>query len=262
MRRVILDGDLSGIDRHTFDKGSSRHLAKVLRLGIGDLFSAMDGAGNTFECRILDASPKALVASLSPAAGAIVPDPAPGIPRIALVQALPKGQKFETILRQAVEIGVSDVFPLQTRNCVAREKDGLEKKTKLERRIKIIKEALQQSGSSTQTRIHQTSDIMALPALLKDSCYGPEEALYLIFHEIPLAQASLHEYCAQASGSVVVLVGPEGGFDPQETETLRELGFKPIHISGTILRTETAAIFALATVKTLLLERKTWSLSN
>jgi 16S rRNA (uracil1498-N3)-methyltransferase len=262
MRRVVLEGDLAGKHRYTFDKDSSRHLAKVLRLGVGESFAAIDGAGNVFDCVILDASPKALVAALSPATPDPAPVLAPQIPRIALVQALPKGQKFEIILRQAVEIGVSDVFPLQTRKCVAREKDDSEKKSKLDRRRKIVKEALQQSGSGTQTKIHPSADIECLQKLLKDEGYGPEEALYLLFHELPLAQAGLHEYCAQASGSVVVLIGPEGGFDPRETETLMALGFKPVHIHGTILRTETAAIFALAAVKTLLLERKTWSLSN
>lgn len=266
MRRIVVDESLSGKERIVFDRETSRYLASVLRLGKGDRFPVLDREGLTCDCVVLDASPKALEAKLAPAPGSSEPS-APGagtagLPRIALVQALPKGQKMDLILRQAVEIGVADFFPVQTRNCVALEKDGEDRASKLRRRGKIVKEALQQSGSAIQTKVHPTVGVGELPKVLKESGYAPEEALYLLFHELPLAQAGLHEYCAQARGAAVVFVGPEGGFDPGETEGLLAAGFKPVHIRGTILRTETAAVFALAAVKTLLLERTTWSLST
>ena len=260
MRQLILPGNRAGDARLVLDEKTSRYLVRVLRLGNGDSFPALDEAGNGFSCEISEASSTAAIILLSPGDGS--GEQASGGIRLALVQALPKGQKMDLIVRQAAESGVTAIFPLQTRNCVVREKGDTDKTEKLHRRRKIVKEALQQSGSNVRTKIFPATTIEALPGLLAAEGFPAASSLYLMCHELPLAEISLHEYCAGGLLDAVILVGPEGGFSPEETEAFLAMGFKPVHFEGTILRTETAALFSLAAVRTILMERTSWILSK
>lgn len=260
MRQLLLPGDRAGDRRFVLDEKTSRYLLRVLRLGKGEGFPAIDEAGHKFLCTIEDdALPAVRIA--------VFPDresggEALGMPRIALVQALPKGPKMDIIIRQAVEAGATAVFPLQTRNCVVRELDGKDGSSRLERRRKIIREALQQSGSAIRTRMLPVSSVDSLAANLSAEGFSPESSLCLMFHELPLAEKSLHEYCAGETRPVVILIGPEGGFAPDETGIFLDKGFKPVHFGGSILRTETAALYAIAAVRTILMERSAWTLSK
>lgn len=258
MRQLILPGNRAEDARFVLDEKTSRYLVRVLRMGSGDMFPALDEAGNSFRCEMAEASPTAAIILLAP--GENQEEGLSGGLRLALVQALPKGQKMDLIVRQAVEAGATAIFPIQTRNCVVREKGDAEKTEKLRRRRKIVKEALQQSGSTAGTRIFPTTTIEALPDLLAAEGFPAESSLYLMCHELPLAEKSLHEYCAGDLLSTVILIGPEGGFSHEETEVFLAMGFNPVHFEGTILRTETAALFSLAAVRTVLMERTSWTL--
>jgi 16S rRNA (uracil1498-N3)-methyltransferase len=229
-------------------------------MGRGDVVSALDEAGNRFLCTIEDASPVAAVLTLIPEAEDAVR--MSNLPRLALVQGLPKGPKMDLIIRQAVEAGASAVFPIQTSNCVIREKAQGDREDKLERRRKIVREALQQSGSAIQTKILPTATIDTLEKALEAEGFPRTASLRLMFHELPLAEKSLHEYCAGELLPTLILIGPEGGFTSGETDVFKAMGFKFVHFEGTILRTETAALFAMAAVKTILMERAAWTLSK
>lgn len=263
MRRLVLPREGKAGDRFLLDPETSRYLLKVLRLPRGHSFEATDAAGQSFNCELVGVSRSgAAEILLSPWTDAREEDGAEtNLPKIALIQALPKGTKFDLILRQAVEAGVGAVFPLQTRNCVARELGEAERADKRVRREKIVREALQQSGSSVWTKVLPTTDLAGLPSLLDREGFGKEATLYLICHELPLPGKSLHEYCAGADRQVAILVGPEGGFDSTETQAFLGMGFLPYHFPGTILRTETAALYAVAAVKTIIAEKKTWKTS-
>ncbi|MCE1196834.1 16S rRNA (uracil(1498)-N(3))-methyltransferase [bacterium] len=270
MRQLVLPGDRSGDARFALDAKTSRYLLKVLRLGRGDAFPAIDGEGHAYSCTIEEDAPGAAVIALSPIAGSVLPASATseaaaesaGFPRIALIQCLPKGPKLDLIIRQAVEAGVEAVFPLQTRYCVVRERGEKEIADKLERRRAIVREALQQSGSAVRTRILPASTMATLPAALASEGFAPEASLCLMFHERPLAEKSLHEYCAGEPRPTALLIGPEGGFAPEETEAFAAMGFRAVHFDGAILRTETAALYAIAAVKTILMERASWTASK
>jgi len=259
MRKLVLPGTMAVGESPILDSQTTRYLLKVLRMARGETFMATDEAGNEFICELVGVSKEGaeLVLRAQPQ-----PETGPRTLRIGLVQALPKGPKMDLILRQAVEAGVSAVFPLQTRNCVAREHDEADRDDKLERRRKIVREALQQSGSTVLTKVLPLSTPETLLALLSSEGFPEERSLYLICHELQLSGKSLHEYCAGEERPVVLLIGPEGGFDPEETRAFQAMGFRPIHFEGAILRTETAAIYAIAAVKTIIMERGSWKLSN
>jgi len=84
--------------------------------------------------------------------------------------------------------------------------------------------------------------------------------LGLLFHHLPLAKASLHGYLYKKPEITALAIGPEGGFSPSEAQRFMAAGFKAITIGETILRTETAALYAQAAVRVLLLERDSWEM--
>jgi 16S rRNA (uracil1498-N3)-methyltransferase len=264
MRKLVLEGDKSREERLVLDTETSHYLAKVLRKKKGDVLEASDGSGNSYRCEIVALTSdrvelRIMLISRGEDAG---DGPSCRRFKIALIQGLPKGQKMDLIIRQATELGVSDIIPLAMHTCVSKELDAGDRNSKLLRREKIVREAMQQSGSSTRTQIHATSTVKDLPRTLESVGYGCNDSLLLMFHETPLAEKSLHEYCSGCDRPVAVLVGPEGGFDPEETKELLGMGFLPVHLDGPILRTETAAICAIASVKVLIMEQNSWSIST
>jgi 16S rRNA (uracil1498-N3)-methyltransferase len=292
MRQFILPEDWNGGPECLVRSGRARYLARVLRLREGDTFVGMDGAGKRWLCSVRELGgeflrlaveplpPESLPAALrdlrrdrrTPGASSLQTDAkAPDIraesytgefgeaawapPPITLVQGLPKGAKMDLIVRQAAEAGVRRIVPLISRHCLSHS--GKDAAAKLSRWERIAREALQQSGSTVPTRVESPVDLAALGAAL-----GANEpsrgALRLLLHETPLAQASLHGYLTETPSEVVLCVGPEGGFAADEAAFLREAGFLPLRFAGAILRTETAALYAVASVNIILSERSSW----
>jgi len=275
MRQLILPGDRTRDMCCTLDDKTSRYLVRTLRQKVGDTFSALDETGTRFDCEISSIEKGRVVVSLSARdskdsneerGGHAGDEPSQfesaGMPELILVQAVPKGQKFDLIIRQAVETGVELIIPLLTRYCVVEERDARDKLAKLERRKKIVREALQQSGSTTLTEIAESVPIRNLAEQLAQRGIRPENSLFLLFHEKPLARQSLHEYCSRSVNSIVLVIGAEGGFSDEETALLEQSGFNLVHFSGPIMRTETAALFAIAAVKAIFLEKTIWKLSR
>ena len=267
MRRLALDGDLSDRDSLALDAKTSRYLLRVLRMQKGSTFPASDAAGNRFRCTIADAQSAGVTVQLAREPGQDVDAAGNGSdlprdwPQLLLVQGIPKGARMDLVLRQAVELGVDAVLPLQSRHCVVRESaDGAGERQS--RRARIVKEALQQSGSAIRTRVLPTTSPEQLDRAMRDAGYPSEHSLRLLFHELPIAERTLHEYCAEGSRRIAILIGPEGGFAPDETELFKTMGFKIVHLEGAILRTETASIVALASIRTILTERSAWTISQ
>lgn len=272
MRQLILPGNRMRDTHCTLDDKTSRYLIRTLRHKVGDKFPALDETGSHYDCKISSIEQGRVIVSLSAKDSNGDFDGAADektfrfesadMPQLILVQAVPKGQKFDLIIRQAVETGVDLIIPLLTRYCVVEERDAREKLAKLERRKKIVREALQQSGSTRLTEIAESVRFPDLTEQLAQRGIKPENSLFLLFHEKPLARESLHEYCSRSVDSIVLVIGAEGGFSDEETTLLEQSGFNLVHISGSIMRTETAALFAIAAVKTIFLEKTTWKLSR
>lgn len=298
MRQFLLPPDWEGGPSCDIEGGPARYLLRVLRLAPGDEFPGLDQEGRRRICRVLEIGEGRISLAVSPplapspnetplpdthgsrgktarpsppmdagkrlpgADGASEADEEPEatgatslrLPRIVLVQAIAKANAMDLVFRQAAEAGVSRVIPLATRRSVARQVEGREG-VKLERWERIVREGLQQSGSRVATRVEEAVDLAGLAARL-----GPsgEKRLCLFLHEAPLAKTSLHEYLGSAPEEIVICVGPEGGFAPDEVDALSAAGFRPLLLPGAILRTETAALFAVASVEIILAERSSW----
>lgn len=179
---------------------------------------------------------------------------------IVLFQWILKGPKMDQVIRQATETGVTLIVPVAGDRCLSRDPEslGLSKTSRWER---IVTEARQQSGSPVSTIIHQPvlpEEILGVWKGKKDGKSG----LPFVLTEAPLARKSLHEYCCGVHSHAAIAIGPEGGMSPRELELLDTAGFYRIHFNTNILRAETAALYGIAAVQTLLTESEKWQLKE
>jgi 16S rRNA (uracil1498-N3)-methyltransferase len=256
MKQFILNAEPDTHRRVRLEGGDYRYLAKVRRLAPGEYFPALLPGGGDVMVRICSVDKQTIV-------GEIVENenvrPAPpnnaALPPVILFQSLPKGEKMDLIVRQAAEGGLAEIVPFVSEFSAVKIANSGHKLTRWER---IIKEARQQSGSATATGIRQPLSIDGLFAYWEDLKIQRPGILGLLFHHLPLAKASLHEYLGSSPTAIAMGIGPEGGFSSAEAERFLAAGFKPFTVGGAILRTETAALYAQAAVHILLGEKDSW----
>ncbi len=164
---------------------------------------------------------------------------------IVLAQSLLKSKKMEFIIQKSAELGVSLFIPLMTSRSVVKIEEKIE--GKLERWKRIAREAVKQSGNPWVPCI---SSPLSLEQLMKES----KATLKLLlsenrgkyFREI-LTQTG-KSFKKSPPPSIMILIGPEGGWTRKEEEFILENGFEAVSLGKNILRTETAAICALALI--------------
>ncbi len=252
MKSFLLPPGYRGEDRLEIVGPDHHYLTHVLRVRVGDRFEATDGRGKRYTLRVREIRPRSLVAGLEAAgeSGAAGMGPAH---LFHLLQCLPKGNKMDLIVRQATEVGVQRIVPLLSRRTVSRLGRGEEAERKVSRWERIAREALQQSGGP---QLPQILPPVRLEEYLSREIVGTG----LFLHQEPLGGGALHELLAGAQREVLLLVGPEGGLAPEEVERLLARGFRPVHVGPTVLRSETAALYALAAAQIILKERDCWQL--
>ena len=172
-----------------------------------------------------------------------------------LFQFIPKPQKFELILRQATECGVSIVVPVigefSEKNCT-----NMFEGAKRERFERIIREARQQSGSPVATKLLEPATLEGALDWLKSNNKSDESALNVVLWERTEGEVPLFELVKSRNQkdkikNVCIAVGNEGGISPLEIKLLKEKGFfSTIHFETNILRCETASLYGIAAVQT------------
>jgi 16S rRNA (uracil1498-N3)-methyltransferase len=267
MKRFILPGPPGDGGLIRLSGGDYHYLARVRRLAPGAWFDARLPTGEPVRVRVRSVAGDCLTGECLPAgessAGEAAGDPgesAPGgetlsLPPILLFQALPKGAKMDLIVRQAAEGGLTEIAPFVSAHSVPRpESFG----PRLERWRRIIKEARQQSGSPVATSVRPPCAEPALLAYWDSLRAAQPQALGILLHQEPLEKGTFHGYLGTKPPLVAIAVGPEGGFSGPEAARFVRAGFKPLLLGDTILRTETAALYAAAAIRVILLERSTW----
>lgn len=172
-----------------------------------------------------------------------------------LFQFIPKAQKFELIVRQATECGISTIVPVigdfSEKNCISMFSGA-----KRERFERIIKEARQQSGSPVATKILEPMTLGAAVEWWNDFS-GSSDKLAVALWERTEGEVPLFKLLSSKEKitKVAIAVGNEGGISPSEIKLLKEKGFfSTIHFEGNILRCETAALYGIAAVQSALFQ--------
>ena len=219
----------------------AHHIARSLRMAVGETVMICDMSGNEYTC-VIDGfdDDKEVRASIVETRHSENEPPI----FIRLFQALPKGDKLETVIQKAVECGVSEIIPFESDRCVVRiKREGEEKK--LDRRNRIAAEAAKQCGRSVLPEVKASVDFKTMLGLAAQSdvclfCYEGDGT-------VPLGRI-LNGWQGDMPSSVSIVVGSEGGFSVSEAHTAAECGMIMIGLGKRILRTETASGFVLACI--------------
>lgn len=161
--------------------------------------------------------------------------------KLALAFALLKGDHHEEIILKGTELGVSEFFPFTSKRTIVRLEG---KPRKIERLSLIAKEGAEQCRRNSLPLVHEPCSFNDLLAL-------PFDHRLLAYEDQRVSGAKpLYEYASnlQKGESVLVLIGPEGGFEPLEATKAIESGFVPVSLGKRILRAETAALCAAAVI--------------
>ncbi len=160
---------------------------------------------------------------------------------LTLFQGLPKSDKMEWIIQKTVELGISQIIPVEMTNCVVKLEE--KKKPAKQARWQAIAEAA--AKQSKRAVIPTVTEPMSYQAALTAA---GEMDLILVPYENASGMTALKEVLSQlkAGMRVGIFIGPEGGFDPKEIDAVLAKGGQTISLGNRILRTETAAITAVS----------------
>ena len=259
MKHFILN---SGPDRNgsiRLEGDDYHYLVRVRRLAPGEYFPALLPSGEETLVQVRSVENGVLLGQVSAEAPPVAAPVKNGLPALLLLQALPRAEKMDLIVRQAAEGALGEIVPFTSEFSVPKLTEGAAAK-KRARWERIIKEARQQSGSAVATIVRPPVSIDGLFAFWETVKKERPRALGILFHHEPLAQASLHRYLDSGPETVAIAIGPEGGFSAAEAARFLEAGFKPLTIGDTVLRAETAALYAAAAIRTILLEKDSWEM--
>ena len=164
-----------------------------------------------------------------------------------------KPSKMELIIRQAVECGIKFIIPVISEYSQKSSVEAI-KNAKKERLLKIVKESRQQSGSPVETKILEPISVEDAANMWKE-----QNSPGVLLWEQNKDSKSLHEIFKSAdTKKAAVLVGCEGGISPNEFEILKKSNFIPVHFDINILRCETASLYGIAAVQSVILEKSKW----
>lgn len=224
----------------------SHHLVTVLRLGTGDSVLAFDGQGNERGGVLQASSQEAQPTSWSLLWQGEASQVLTNAPKLTLSCAVIKGERFEFTLEKATELGVGCIVPIVAARNVVRDGTGTQKRTRWE---KIIAEAARQCERADVPELLETTTLQARLANIKaDSSSTTRIVLWEGETERTLQTALAG---APANTPCELLIGPEGGFTPQEIADATAAGFVTASLGPRILRAETAAIVAVALTQAL-----------
>ena len=238
MPRFFVEQDRVFEDHISIVGEDAHHIARSLRMAVGEQITVCDREGKEYLCTISAFDDdKEVVADIISSAKS---ENEPKI-YIRLFQALPKGDKLDTIIQKAVECGASEIIPFQSDRCVVRIKDVSEER-KNERRRRIATEAAKQCRRSLVPEVSAAVSFdnaidLAAKSDLCLFCYEGEGTR-------PLGE--ILRSCDTLPRSVSIIIGSEGGFSEAEAEAAKSKGAVMTGLGKRILRTETASGFVLA----------------
>ncbi len=234
--RFYLDQALALGARFTLPPGAARHAARALRLAAGDAVTLFDGRGGEYDARIERIHKDEVAVSIT---GFQAVERESKL-RVLLAQGISSGERMDYTLQKAVELGVAAIQPIAAKRSVVKLSSE-----RVDRRVAhwqgVVASACEQSGRNRMPAVAQPQ-----PLANWLGARAPGRLLFLS----PLAEARLADL-PPPDGIDTLVAGPEGGFEADEIAALHAAGAIPVRLGARILRTETAALAALAAMQTL-----------
>jgi 16S rRNA (uracil1498-N3)-methyltransferase len=217
------------------DSQASHHLARVMRVQVGDDVTIFNGEGGEYLGTIVRIDKKTVAVQLNEFLSRGAESPL----KLTLAQGISRGEKMDYTIQKAVELGVSRIVPLLTERCNVKL-DEERRQKRLQHWQSIVVSACEQSGRNTIPELVAPQQLTSwLPSVQAEQC----------FVLAPTADKTLKQFSLQKNAHVVLLIGPEGGLSPQEISAAAKHHFSPLVLGPRILRTETAAIAALTALQ-------------
>jgi 16S rRNA (uracil1498-N3)-methyltransferase len=217
---------------------AAHHASRVLRLRTGEPVQLFDGEGRESHGIIEDLSGKQVVIGQLSEVEVDRESPL----RVVLAQALSSSEKMDWVIQKATELGVTEIQPLATERSVAKlSAERAAKRT--EHWQQVVVSACEQCGRNVLPIIHPPLDIMVWLQQMRAEKISK-------FILLPQGAKSLQSQ-EKPQGTVVLLIGAEGGFSVAESDSALLCGFTPVKLGARVMRTETAAVAGLAALQTL-----------
>ncbi len=228
----------------TLSAESSQYLCRVLRLREGERFVAFDPESRTeAEATILEANGSAARVTIGECHAATVIADTP----MALVYGLAKGDKVDSVVRDATELGATRIVIARTTRAVAKL-EGERAGAKVERWRRIAEQAARQCGRADPPAVEGVLD---WSDALTSASAGDTTAKYCLWENATEPLAPLLRAALDRRAPIAFAIGPEGGLTEVEVEEARVLGYAPVSLGRFILRTETVAAAVLGAVRIL-----------
>ncbi len=215
----------------------AHQISHVLRLKPGDAIVVLDDSGAQYDVTLTSIAPREAVGQVMnkyQAGG----EPAT---QLTLFQSLLVREKFEWVLQKGTEVGVARFVPVLTERSIVRDKRIEESKRNRWRHI--MTEAAEQSHRG---RIPQLEQAVTFDEAIRQSADFDRCLIAALSHKAVLLRDALQGI--KKGGSVALMIGPEGGFTPEEMAAACERGAVPMSLGPRVLRTETAAVVAAALI--------------
>ena len=240
MHRFYLPPEQCRGERFMLIGGEAHHALHVLRLRRGEDVVVLDGTGGEYRAEVQNIKRDTVELSvIEKKQHASAPC------RVTLLQAVPKGKLFETIIQKATELGAARVVPLLTERVVLDlDNKAAEKKTAKWQAVAI--EAIKQCGSVWLpevfppvriTEVLARKEMIDLPLV---ACLEPDSKHPREYFD------SFRRQQGRNPASVCIWIGPEGDFTPDEYAAIKAGGSLPITLGSLVLRTDTAAVYCLS----------------
>lgn len=215
------------------EEDASHHLARVLRAAVNDEIILFNGEGSEYHACIRAINKKNVDVEILKVVARDVESPV----KMILAQGIARGEKMDLIIQKAVELGVSDIYPIISERCNVRLDEKREQK-RLQHWQAVVISACEQSGRNRLPVLHAPEKL----DVWLESVVAEHK-----FILSPHVDGKLKNLGNPAS--IAILVGPEGGFSEQEVKSALRRQFTALQLGPRVLRTETAALAALSVLQ-------------
>ncbi|MBN6205995.1 16S rRNA (uracil(1498)-N(3))-methyltransferase [Ralstonia pickettii] len=224
------------------DGDDVHHISRVMRNKPGDKLICNDMNGHAALCTITEIANDQVLAVVEEWLEQETELPI----EVTIVQGLPKGDKLDLIVQKGTELGATTFIPFRAERSIVNW-DEKKKHKKIQRLEKIVKEASEQSHRRRMPTVQAPVSLNELLKLSLDYDYNifayEEEARTRSFQSLANILKEV-----KAGKRLLICIGPEGGFTEKEVKILKENHFTPVRFGPRILRTETAALYALSSI--------------